>query len=88
MSEPEAPTICLYCKRELRGFYEIKHVKPDGSTSPKLVRVCSVVCLIQWAYRYGVSLGVRGLAGLHALITKIGNLRGPQGQGQQGQNTP
>ncbi len=55
------PLLCRQCQRALRGYYEIKHIKPDGSTSPKQVRVCSVLCLIQWAYSYGVQLGARGL---------------------------
>ncbi len=87
--QQQEPATCPVCKRAFAGFYEVVHHKPDGTTSPKAVRVCSILCLLRWAYNYMVTRGMYGLAQLQSMLA---NFRGPQGpstppgpQGPQGQ---
>jgi hypothetical protein len=69
---PEAqPLVCAHCRNPLGGYYEIKHVHPDGHASPKLVRTCSIICIIQWAYHYGIGRGLQGLFAVKGIIDKI-----------------
>jgi hypothetical protein len=79
------PRICLHCKAPLTGFFEVVQHKADGATS-KPVRVCSILCLLQYAYNFMLRQGAVGVARLQALFA---NLRGPQGpQSQQGPQGP
>jgi hypothetical protein len=42
------------------------------------VRVCSIVCLIQWAYGFGVGRGVAGAVGLkRAILNFLESVKGP-----------
>jgi hypothetical protein len=76
--EPAAPT-CANCGNGLtgrQGHYEVKHIRADGSTAPKAIRVCSILCLIRWAYNYMVRRGVQGVAMAKQMFD---NLKGQQG---------
>lgn len=70
--QPEAqPLICAHCRKPLAGYYEIKHVHPDGRESPKLVRACSIICIIQWAYHYSIARGLQGVLTVKSIVDKI-----------------
>ncbi len=73
--------ICIQCKNGFpRGYFQITKIKADGSEEGS-VCVCSIICLIQYAYAYAGRLGQRGLAGVENVIKKIAGafqqLKGP-----------
>jgi hypothetical protein len=61
MPEPTAvpETACINCRKPFSaGHYRVVKVNQAGADTGT-VRVCSVVCLIQWAYAYGTQMGAR-----------------------------
>lgn len=55
-------TACANCRDRLdRGYFEITQYDRSG-TAKGSVRVCSLKCIIQWAYTYAVNRGVQGIA--------------------------
>lgn len=72
------PTTCVHCKRPLGPCFEVTRINKDGQAAGS-VRTCSIVCLIQWAYSYGVNRGVAGAIGLKQAITAfLESVKGPK----------
>ena len=71
---------CAHCKRALTSRFEITQYNTAGS--PKLnVNVCSLICLVQWAYRYAAYQGQRGIDAVKNAFAQIQNaLKGSNGQ--------
>lgn len=67
---PPQPLICANCEKPLRSFFEIKHVV-NGTPSPKMVQVCSILCLVQWGYKYGMTRGIAGLLSLRNELERM-----------------
>jgi hypothetical protein len=64
------PPTCANCQREPKTYFEIRHYR-DGTPSPKTVCVCSIVCLMRWAYSYGMQKGIAGVVNLQMLIETL-----------------
>lgn len=76
MAEPTGKHVgntCLHCKRSLRAHFEIQHVNPDRQDPkpPPIVRVCSIKCLMGWAYAYTARRGTQGIMMFKNAINKI-----------------
>jgi len=57
MPDPVTTMTCAHCQSYLdRGYFQITRVSRPGAVSAgtAVVNVCSLLCLIQWAYRSGV----------------------------------
>ncbi len=62
---------CVQCHRAFaRGHFRVTKIKADGAEEGT-IRVCSLICLIQWSYAYGARMGVRGVRGLQNVITQL-----------------
>jgi len=62
---------CVKCHRELRGgYFTVLHHRVDGRVTGQ-VKTCSVLCLITWAYAYGVKRGVEGIATIQGAIGRL-----------------
>jgi len=71
-ASPPPPAACVHCKHVLdRGHYEIRHVNAAGQAAPHEIRVCSLLCLVHWAYNYGIRRGFQGFAMLKNIITAL-----------------
>jgi hypothetical protein len=76
----EARLICAHCQRPLTSRFEITQYNSTGAQTIH-VNVCSLICLIQWAYRYASYQGQRGIAAIKNAFTQIGNaLKGSNGK--------
>jgi len=50
---------CVTCKKPLAGHYLVSAVDPQGTTKGT-IQVCSIFCLVQWAYGFAARQGARG----------------------------
>lgn len=77
--------ICAHCKKPVVAHFKIEKVNGDGKSGSAVI-VCSLVCLVQWAYEYGAQRGTQGVfLAKHALtqvqhvLTQLGEaVRGPK----------
>lgn len=60
MPEAIQPPKCAHCERLLRAHFLVIRYNPSGAAVGQ-VRVCSLVCLAQWAARFAVEQGHRGV---------------------------
>lgn len=60
MPDAIQPPQCEHCKRLLRAHFLITRYDVRGAAKGA-VRVCSLVCLVQWAANYGTAQGMRGV---------------------------
>ena len=72
VTEPEL-LVCQQCRKNLRSYFQISKIDANGQRAPKNVRVCSLVCLVQWAYNYGVQQGLHGIGMARNLLESITN---------------
>lgn len=71
MTEQAKPQACVYCKKSLDAYFEIRHFSRAGEPGPREVRVCSLLCLIQWASNYGVRRGLQGVSMIKQLLSNL-----------------
>lgn len=75
----EAPTTCAHCGRTLSGYIEVTRFTPTGQ-SRESVRVCALVCLLQWSYRQVIERSARGVVQAKSLLQQLAEMiRGPRG---------
>lgn len=74
MAEPtgEHAKTCQHCKHVLVSYFEIKYVDRNGNARPQVVRVCSMKCMLGWAYAYIGAQGARGIAAFRQILARIG----------------
>ena len=73
-----APTVCSTCKRILGDYFEVTRHTVDG-TATGSVRVCSLLCLINWAYAYGAHRATGAIKGVRDAVARLGaSIRGPR----------
>jgi len=72
--EHSMPDKCAHCKNDLTSYFEVSRVNANGKSAPKTVKACSVLCLIQWAYKFGVTHGIKGLMQAKNLVAIVTNL--------------
>ena len=64
------PSICLSCRQPLQSHFQIVHY--DASKTPTMtVTVCSIKCLVTWAYEYATLTGVKAVYQTKSFITGI-----------------
>lgn len=78
-ANPESvlPPKCAQCKNPLGSYFEVSSVSASGKVAPKTVKTCSVLCLIQWAYNFGLMRGVQGLMQVKNLVSMIRGKKKP-----------
>ena len=69
--DQQVANICANCKDALTSYFAITYVGRDGKPRPQSVRVCSIRCLIGWAYRYVAQQGVKGVMMAKSVIDRI-----------------
>lgn len=80
MTTKQSKLQCAHCKRPLTSRFEITQYNAQGSETIH-VNVCSLICLVQWAYRYAAYQGQRGINAVKNALTQLGNaLKGSNGQ--------
>lgn len=64
------PTHCAHCKQRLGACFEVTKINAMGGRVGS-VRVCSLKCLINWAYTYGIRRGAEGVNILKTTFQEI-----------------
>ncbi len=67
------PIHCAHCKQRLGACFEVTKIDAAG-TNKGAVRVCSLKCLINWAYTYGIRRGSEGVTILKTAFQEISKL--------------
>jgi hypothetical protein len=67
---PPPPTTCAKCQRALRSHFKIERVHHSGSTTVS-ASLCSIPCVISWAYGYATMVGMMGAAKAKSLIDTV-----------------
>jgi len=44
--------ICLHCQRETGSYFEVAFKDKDGADRSPVIRLCSTICIVKWAYNY------------------------------------
>ena len=71
---------CAYCKKPppSEGYFDVVRRNSQGAPAGT-VSVCSLLCLVQWAYAFSVQRGVQMVASAKDVIDRvIGALKGPR----------
>jgi hypothetical protein len=58
---------CVHCKKPLRGCFEVTRWDVQGEHRGA-VRVCSLICLVQWSYAYTIQRGVEGVVAVQEKV--------------------
>lgn len=66
-------TRCAKCGRHLGHRFEVTRYDARG-VNRGVVNVCSIVCLIRWAYDYGVNRGVAGVVSIHTAFQQLATM--------------
>lgn len=61
---------CAQCRRVTRQHFQITRFDAAG-TQRGQVAVCSALCLMRWAYAFGVDTGVRAATTLRDAVTSL-----------------
>lgn len=62
--------VCIHCKRPFKGHYTITKFDANNVEAGK-VKVCSLICLLNWAHKYTMARGVRGIMTFKNAIDQI-----------------
>lgn len=73
MSSTE-PLRCVSCRNPLRAYFAITYTNRAGDTHPDTVRVCSVRCLLSWAYAHALQKGLQGFMQLRTVVDRAQEL--------------
>ena len=74
----QSSPVCVQCKRYLGDCFEVTRYSATRENKGS-VRVCSLLCLINWAYFYGTQRVAAGIQGAKEVFDRIGTaLRGPK----------
>lgn len=79
MPGPVETLVCSACQRLLtdsprRGYYRVTAVDQHGHDKG-VVTVCSIYCLMQWAYGFAARQGARGAMMLQGALKDPGSLK-------------
>lgn len=50
---------CAQCQKPLTSYFQLSRVDVHGKTS-STIQLCSIICVLQYAYTYGTLRGVQG----------------------------
>lgn len=56
---PSNPNICVMCRKPLAGHYRVTAVDLNAQDKGT-IRACSVLCLVQWAYKFAAERTTQG----------------------------
>jgi hypothetical protein len=62
---------CLFCDKPSKTYFRVSRTNSTGAENGKAVFLCSILCLIRWAYAYGVKRGVEGVATIQGAIGRL-----------------
>ena len=65
-----APSICAKCQQPLRSHFKIERIHENGSTTVS-ASLCSIPCVISWAYGYATLMGMMGAAKAKSLLDNM-----------------
>ena len=67
---------CETCKARLVAYYQLNRIEASGATQGT-VDVCSIICLVKWAYTYGAQRTTMGvMMAKHVIGSALSSLRG------------
>jgi hypothetical protein len=76
MSTQPAVLICAQCRGPLnRGRFQLTRFDPNGAHQGS-VNLCSLLCLLNWTYRFSLKKGSQGINMFKDAIMKIGDMLG------------
>ena len=58
---------CAKCNNPLDTYFKVERVGRDGKPTTT-VNVCSLACLVQWAYDYATTAGVKLVMAAHGAV--------------------
>jgi hypothetical protein len=77
MTNTVQPVNCVTCHKPYSGFFEIRRVDRHGKDHGS-VRVCSLPCVVRWAYDHGVARGVALSVKVKSVLDEVmAALKGP-----------
>lgn len=69
---------CAHCGKPVTGRFQIDRYDASGALKMS-VTVCSLLCLVQWAYTHGVMKGFQGaFAAKNAFQQLLDSIKGPK----------
>lgn len=67
---PQLPVCSVCAKRDAPTYFRVVRVSPGGAESP-LTTVCSIKCLLSWAYTFATLQGTRMAYGVREAIKQF-----------------
>jgi len=64
---------CVFCERASSSYFKVCKTDAAGVERGKPIYVCSILCLIRWAYGYTTK---RGIESVQAVRDAVGRLVG------------
>lgn len=61
---------CAHCRKDLSSYFEITRYTAGG-TARGSVKVCGLICCIQWAYNQSVMRGAAAVISTKNALTNI-----------------
>lgn len=61
---------CTICQRPLEDHFRIMHMDKNGTTG-NIVLLCSVACIVRWAYDYSKQQGARAAFKVHNIWQQL-----------------
>ena len=63
--------VCIHCKKYLSNYFEVTRYN-NLKENKGSVKVCSILCLINWSYSYGTQQTVKMAQGIKNLLAQLG----------------
>ena len=70
MPQQQIMVVCVQCRRSTHGYFEIVRIDATGANRGS-VKVCSVVCLIQWGCNFAAQSGAQMVQGAKNLLDRL-----------------
>ncbi len=70
MTTAPAPTTCAKCQRPLRSYFNVARIDGNGNTTISAA-LCSIPCVISWAYGYATMVGMMGAAKAKGVVDQV-----------------
>jgi hypothetical protein len=64
------PTTCAKCQKPLRSYFKVERIAADGNTTISAA-LCSIPCVIGWAYGYATVVGMMGAAKAKGVVDQV-----------------
>jgi hypothetical protein len=68
---------CQQCSNAMSSHYQLNHINTTGAVDGT-VSVCSLICVVRFAYSYGTQRGAMGAMAIKQTVTQLlAALKGP-----------